>query len=73
MVITTRTLHQIRIHLMNIIPMICAGAMKSLFGDILITVTITVVLGTSVTAVGKSGVTLIKHADGSIIKDGVIN
>lgn len=72
-VIIIRILHRIHIHLINIIHMICVGEMKNLFGDIQIIVIITAVLGMWAMAVGKNGVILIRHADGSIIKDGVIN
>ncbi len=53
--------------------MICVGEMKNLFGDIQIIVITTVVLGMWAMDVGKNGVILIKHVDGNIIKDGVIN
>lgn len=72
-VIIIRILHRTHIHLINIIHMICAGAMKNLFGDIQIIVITTVVLGMWAMDVGKNGVILIKYVDGNIIKDGVIN
>ena len=69
----THTPHRIHIRLINIIHMTCAGGTKSLFGDIRITVITIAVLGMWATGVGKNGVILIKHVDGNIIKDGVIN
>ena len=72
-IIIIRIHHRIHIHLISIIHTIYAGEMKNLFGDIRIIVIITAVLGMWVMAVGKSGVILIKHVDGNIIKDGVIN
>ena len=53
--------------------MMSAGGMKNLFGNIQIIVIIIAALGMLVMVAGRSGVTLTKFVDGSIIKDGVIN
>ena len=69
---TQRRIH-IHLHLISIIHMTYATGTKSRFGDIQITVIITAALGMLVMVAGRSGVTLTKFVDGSIIKDGVIN
>lgn len=58
--------------LTEITVMTCVGVITNRFGNIPTIAIILVVLGTSAMAVGKSGVILIKSADGSIIKDGAI-